>query len=158
MFRTFETFLVKAAEDLSNKIICLGFFREEKPPGPQEKACRHDRKSLQAWSNACRPGPALIEKRPQRAARPGLWKAGLAWPLRNTAGVPGNDCDKFEITWERGQQVWERQRRGWEHLGAPGASPGAPVTSLGSPRITVKQSGKDAICGNVAGAPGNLIH
>jgi len=40
MFRTFETFLVKAAENLSNKIFCLGFVRQEKPPGRQENACR----------------------------------------------------------------------------------------------------------------------
>jgi hypothetical protein len=33
MFRTFETFLVKAAENLSNKIFCLGLVRQEKPPG-----------------------------------------------------------------------------------------------------------------------------
>jgi len=37
MFRTFETFLVKAAENLSNKIFCLGLVRQEKPPGRQEK-------------------------------------------------------------------------------------------------------------------------
>jgi hypothetical protein len=33
MFRTFETFLVKAAENLSNKIFYLGLVRQEKPPG-----------------------------------------------------------------------------------------------------------------------------
>jgi len=33
MFRTLETFLVKAAENLSNKIFCLGLVRQEKPPG-----------------------------------------------------------------------------------------------------------------------------
>jgi hypothetical protein len=44
----------------------------------------------------------------------------------------------------------------WEHLGAPASGVGAPVTCLGAPRITVKQSGRNAIiCGNVAGAPGN---
>jgi len=40
MFRTFETFLVKAAKNLSNKIFCLGLVRLEKPPGRQEKAAR----------------------------------------------------------------------------------------------------------------------
>jgi hypothetical protein len=44
MFRTLETFLVMAAEDLSNKIFCLGLVCQEsrlaakkaagKPPGP----------------------------------------------------------------------------------------------------------------------------
>jgi len=49
MFRTFETFLVKAAENLSNKIFCLGLVRQEKPPGRQEKAARPAaKKSLQA--------------------------------------------------------------------------------------------------------------
>jgi hypothetical protein len=33
MFRTFETFLVKAAENLSNKVFYLGLVRQEKPPG-----------------------------------------------------------------------------------------------------------------------------
>jgi hypothetical protein len=37
MFRTFETFLVKAAENLSNKIFCLDLVRQEKPAGHQEK-------------------------------------------------------------------------------------------------------------------------
>jgi len=54
MFRTFETFLIQAAENLPNKIFCLGLVREEKPPGRQEKAFRPGRKSLQA-----RPGPHL---------------------------------------------------------------------------------------------------
>ena len=40
MFHTLETFLVKAAENLSNKIFCLGLVRQEKPPGRQEKTCR----------------------------------------------------------------------------------------------------------------------
>jgi hypothetical protein len=40
MFRTLETFLVKVAENLSNKIFCLGVVRQEKPPGRQEKAAR----------------------------------------------------------------------------------------------------------------------
>ena len=40
MFRTLETFLVKAAENLSNKIFCLGLVRQEKAcrPGPHLKA------------------------------------------------------------------------------------------------------------------------
>ena len=33
MFRTLETFLVMAAENLSNKTFCLGLVRQEKPPG-----------------------------------------------------------------------------------------------------------------------------
>jgi hypothetical protein len=37
MFRTLETFLVSAAENLSNKIFCLGLVRQEKPPGRPEK-------------------------------------------------------------------------------------------------------------------------
>jgi hypothetical protein len=37
MFRTLETFLVKAAENVSNKIICLGLVRQEQPAGRQEK-------------------------------------------------------------------------------------------------------------------------
>ena len=69
MFRTLETFLVKAAENLSNKIFCLGLVRQEQPPGRQEKACRPGRKSLPA-----RPGPH------SKAAA----KGGPAWPLRNT--------------------------------------------------------------------------
>jgi hypothetical protein len=63
MFRTLETFLVKAAENLSNKIFCLGLVRQEKPPGRQE--------------NAARP--------PRNAARPAGKPPGPAWPLRNTA-------------------------------------------------------------------------
>jgi len=55
--------------------------------------------------------------------------------------VHGSDYDKFEIT-------WERRRHAWEHLEAP-------ATSLEAPRITVKQSGKNDIYGNIAGAPGN---
>jgi hypothetical protein len=47
MFRTFETVLVKAAENLLNKIFCLGLVR-------QEKACR-PRPSLKA---AAKGGPA----------------------------------------------------------------------------------------------------
>jgi hypothetical protein len=38
MFRTLETFLVKAAENLSNKIFCLGLVRQEKTPGLHLKA------------------------------------------------------------------------------------------------------------------------
>jgi len=53
MFRILETFLVKAAVNLSNKIFCLGLVRQEKPPGRQEKAARPAGK-------AARPGPALI--------------------------------------------------------------------------------------------------
>jgi len=63
MFRTFETFLVKAAENLSNKIFCLGLVRQEKPPGRQEKACRPD-PHLKATAKG---GPA----RPMQS-RPGL--------------------------------------------------------------------------------------
>jgi hypothetical protein len=63
MFRTFETFLVKAAENLSNKIFCLGLVRQEKPPGRQEKACRLG-PHLKA---AAKGGPA----RPMQS-RPGL--------------------------------------------------------------------------------------
>jgi len=59
--QTLETFLVKAVENLSNKIFCLSIVRQERPPGRQEKACR--------------PGPHL------KAAA----KAGPARPLRNTA-------------------------------------------------------------------------
>jgi len=62
MFRTFETFLVKAAENLSNKIFCLGLVRQEMPPGRQEKACR--------------PGPHL-----KAAAKGG--------PARSMQGRPG---------------------------------------------------------------------
>jgi len=56
MFRTFETLLVKAAENLSNKIFCLGLVRQEKPPGRQEKACR--------------PGPHLKAAAKGGSARP----------------------------------------------------------------------------------------
>jgi hypothetical protein len=56
MFRTFETFLVKAAENLSNKIFCLGLVRQEK---------------------ACRPGPHL-----KAAAKGGPAYAKPAWPGR----------------------------------------------------------------------------
>jgi hypothetical protein len=54
MFRTLETFLVKAAENLSNKIFCLGLVRQEKPSGPLE-------------SRQARPGPHL-----KAAAKAGL--------------------------------------------------------------------------------------
>ena len=86
MFRTFETFLVKAAENLSNKIFCLGLVRQEKPPGRQEKACRPGLKPA---------GPARpsFKKLPLRAARPGLCKAGLAWPLRNTGEMCIVTCE-----------------------------------------------------------------
>jgi len=57
MFRTFETFLVKAAENLSNKIFCLGLVR-------QEKACRH--------------GPDLKAAAKGGPARPMQSRAGLA--------------------------------------------------------------------------------
>jgi len=40
MFRTLETFLVKAAENLSNKIFCLGLVRQEKAARPPRKAAR----------------------------------------------------------------------------------------------------------------------
>jgi hypothetical protein len=33
----FGDFLVKAAENLSNKIFCLGLVRQDKPPGRQDK-------------------------------------------------------------------------------------------------------------------------
>jgi len=69
MFRTLETFLVKAAENLSNKIFCLGLVRQEKPSGRQEKPPGRQEKTA-------RP--------PRKAARPGLCKAGPAWQLRNT--------------------------------------------------------------------------
>jgi len=72
MFRTFEIFLVKAAENLSNKIFCLGLVR-------QEKAARTPSKSLQGRPKACRPGPHL------KAAA----KGGPAWPGRlGTLVVP----------------------------------------------------------------------
>jgi hypothetical protein len=64
MFRTFETFLVKAAENLSNKIFCLGLVRQEKPPGRQEKACR--------------PGPHLKAAAKGGPARPMQSRPGLA--------------------------------------------------------------------------------
>jgi len=64
MFRTFETFLVKATENLSNKIFCLGLVRQEKPPGRQEKACR--------------PGPHLKAAAKGGPARPMQSRPGLA--------------------------------------------------------------------------------
>jgi hypothetical protein len=64
MFRTFETFLVKAAENLSNKIFCLGLVRQERPPGRQEKACR--------------PGPHLKAAAKGGPARPMQSRPGLA--------------------------------------------------------------------------------
>jgi len=74
MFRTFETFLVKAAENLSNKIFCLGLVRQEKPPGRQEKAARPAaKKSLQA-----RPGPHLKAAAKGGPARPMQSRPGLA--------------------------------------------------------------------------------
>jgi hypothetical protein len=50
----FGDFLVKAAENLSNKIFCLGLVRQEKPPGRPE-------------SRQARPGPHL-----KAAAKAGL--------------------------------------------------------------------------------------
>jgi len=49
----FGDFLVKAAENLSNKIFCLGLVRQEKRP------CRQDK--LPGWpeSRQTRPGPHL---------------------------------------------------------------------------------------------------
>jgi len=64
MFRAFETFLVKVAENLSNKIFCLGLVRQEKPPGRQEKACR--------------PGPHLKAAAKGGPARPMQSRPGLA--------------------------------------------------------------------------------
>jgi len=65
MFRTFETFLVKAAENLSNKIFCLGLVRQDKPPGRQEKACRPGPHS----KAAAKGGPARpMQNRPGLAA------------------------------------------------------------------------------------------
>jgi hypothetical protein len=64
MFLTFETFLGKAAENLSNKIFCLGLVRQEKPPGRQEKACR--------------PGPHLKAAAKGDPARPMHSRPGLA--------------------------------------------------------------------------------
>jgi len=64
MFRTFETFLVKAAENLSNKIFCLGLVRQEKPPGRQE--------------NAFRPGPHIKAAAKGGPARPMQSRPGLA--------------------------------------------------------------------------------
>jgi hypothetical protein len=67
MFRTFETFLVKAAENLSNKIFCLGLVRQEKPPGLGMQIGRPAaKKSLQA--------------RPEKPAGPAYAKP--AWPGR----------------------------------------------------------------------------
>jgi hypothetical protein len=64
MFRTLETFLVKAAEDLSNKIFCLGLVCQEKPPAAK--------KSRQA---AKKKPPGRQEKPPgrpeSRQGRPG---------------------------------------------------------------------------------------
>jgi hypothetical protein len=37
MFRTFETFLVKAAENLSNKIFCLGLVAKKSRPAAKKK-------------------------------------------------------------------------------------------------------------------------
>ena len=48
MFRTLETFLVKAAENLSNKIFCLGLVRQEKPPGRPEKPLGPARPSFES--------------------------------------------------------------------------------------------------------------
>jgi len=59
VFRTLDTFLVKAAENLSNKIFCLGLVRQEKPPGRPE-------------SRQARPGPHL-----KATAKAGLHEAGL---------------------------------------------------------------------------------
>jgi hypothetical protein len=65
MFRTLETFLVTAAENLSNKIFCLRLVRQEKLPGRQEIAWRPAARLGPAdqppchQEKACRPGPHL---------------------------------------------------------------------------------------------------
>jgi len=41
MFHTLETFLVKAADNLSYKIFCLDLVSEEQTPGHQAKLSRH---------------------------------------------------------------------------------------------------------------------
>jgi len=43
----------------------------------------------------------------------------------------------------------------WEHLGVPMTSLGVLTTCLEAPQITIEQSGKNDIFGNVAGGPGN---
>jgi len=58
MFRTLETFLVKAAENLSNKIFCLGLVRQEKPPGRQEKPPGRQEKAARPPRNAAKAGQA----------------------------------------------------------------------------------------------------
>jgi len=47
MFRTLETFLVKAAENLSNKIFCLGLVRQEQPPSPLQPVERPAESALE---------------------------------------------------------------------------------------------------------------
>jgi hypothetical protein len=84
MFRTFETFLVKAAENLLNKIFCLGLVRQEKPPGRQETAARQAARLGPAdrppgrQEKACRPGPNLKAAAKGGPARPMQSRPGLA--------------------------------------------------------------------------------
>jgi hypothetical protein len=91
MFRTFETFLVKAAENLSNKIFCIGLVRQEKLPGRQEKAARQaPRLGPADWppgrqekppghqEKACRPGPHLNAAANGGPAPPVQCRPGLA--------------------------------------------------------------------------------
>jgi len=61
---SFETFLVEAAEKLSNKISCLGLVRQEKAARPAGKACR--------------PGPYLKATAKGGPARPMQNRPGLA--------------------------------------------------------------------------------
>jgi len=87
LFHTLETFLVKAAENLWNKIFRLGLVRQEKPPGRQEKqpgrqekACRPAAKKKPAGptGKTCRPGPHLKAAAKGGPARPMQSQAGLA--------------------------------------------------------------------------------
>jgi len=79
MFRTLETFLVKAAENLSNKIFCLGLARQEKPPGHQEKPPgRQEKPPGRPESRQARPGPHLKAAAKASQARPMQSRAGLA--------------------------------------------------------------------------------
>jgi len=72
MFRTLETFLVKAAENLFNKIFCLGLVRQEKPPGRQEKPPgRQEKPPGRPESRQARPGPHLKAAAKAGQARPG---------------------------------------------------------------------------------------
>jgi len=56
MFRTLETFLVTAAENLSNKIFCLGLVRQEKL---QISRPATKKKLAGPAGKAFRPGPHL---------------------------------------------------------------------------------------------------